>query len=51
MVSVYNGTERKLYDSHAIRDLPIGAVVLDSSYYNDEFGVDLDGSEKEVLIF
>ena len=51
MVSVYNGTERKMYDSHAIRDLPIGAVVLDSAYYNDEFGVDLDGSEKEVLIF
>ena len=51
MVSVYNGTERKLYESHAIRDMPIGAAVLDSKYYNDEYGVDLEESEKEVLIF
>lgn len=51
MVSVYNGMEKKLYESHAIRDLPIGAVILDSTYYNDEYGVDLEESEKEVVIF
>ena len=49
MVSVYNGTERKLYENHAIRTLPSGAVVLDKSYYKDEFGVDLEGSEHELL--
>lgn len=51
MVSVYSGTERKLYDSGALRQLLCGAVVLDKAYYNTEFGVNIDGVEKEVLIF
>lgn len=50
-VSVYNGTERKLHENNAIRTLPSGAVVLDKSYYKDEFGVDLEGSEKELLMY
>lgn len=51
MVSVYSGTERKLYDSGALRQLLCGAAVLDKAYYNTEFGVNIDGVEKEVLIF
>ena len=50
-VSVYSGTERSLYENNAVRVLPCGAVILEKAYYNDEFGVDVAGSEKELLIF
>ena len=51
MVSVYNGTERKLYNNHSLRPLDCGAVVLNESNYNDEIGIDIDGAEQELLIF
>ena len=50
-VSVYSNTERSLYESSAVRVLPKGVVILDKAYYNDEIGVDIEGAEKEVLIF
>lgn len=51
MVSIYSGNERKLYENHAIRDLPCGAAVLNRENYNDKTGIDIDGAEKELLIF
>lgn len=51
MVSIYNGTERKLYENRALRELPCGVVILDKSHYNDEYGIDIDGTENELLIF
>ena len=50
-VSVYSGTERSLYDNNAVRELPNGAVILDKQHYSNVFGVDVDGAEKELLIF
>ena len=50
-VSIYIGTERKLYENNALRDISCGAVILDSSHYNNEFGIDIEGAEKEILIF
>ena len=50
-VSIYIGTERKLYESNALRDISCGAVILDNSHYNNEFGIDIEGAEKEILIF
>lgn len=50
-VSIYIGTERKLYENNALRDISCGAVILDNSHYNNEFGIDIEGAEKEILIF
>ena len=50
-VSIYIGTERKLYENNALRDISCGAVILDRSHYNNEFGIDIEGAEKEILIF
>lgn len=50
-VSIYIGTERKLYENNALRDISCGAVILDSSHYNNEFGIDIEGADKEILIF
>ncbi|MBO6308168.1 MAG: CRISPR-associated helicase Cas3' [Oribacterium sp.] len=50
-VSIYIGTERKLYENNALRDISCGAVILDSSHYNNEFGIDIEGAEKEILIY
>ena len=50
-VSIYIGTERKLYENNALRDISCGAVILDRTHYNDEVGIDIEGAEKELLIF
>lgn len=50
-VSIYIGTERKLYENNALRDISCGAVILDKAHYNDEVGIDIEGAEKELLIF
>ena len=50
-VGVYIGTERKLYENKALRDISCGAVILDRTHYNDEVGIDIEGAEKELLIF
>lgn len=50
-VSVYTGMERSLYENNAIRTLSCGAVILDKAYYNKETGVEINGAEKETLIF
>ncbi|MBR4346767.1 MAG: CRISPR-associated helicase Cas3' [Oscillospiraceae bacterium] len=50
-VSIYIGTERKLYENNALSDISCGAVILDSSHYNNEFGIDIERAEKEILIF
>lgn len=50
-VGLYSGTEQKLLKSGALRVLSNGAVILEKSHYNDEVGVNADGSEKELLIF
>lgn len=51
MVSIYSGTERKLYEKNALHKLESGAVVLDKAYYSDEYGVDIEGACEELLIF
>ena len=51
MVSIYVGTERKLHENNALRHISCGAVILESSHYNDETGIDIEGAEKELLIF
>lgn len=50
-VSIYSGTKNKLNENNAVRVLENGAVILEKSFYNDEFGVDTDNSEKEILIY
>lgn len=50
-VSIYIGTERKLYENHALRGISCGAVILDKAHYNDEVGIDIEGAEKELLVF
>ncbi|MDO4864502.1 MAG: CRISPR-associated helicase/endonuclease Cas3, partial [Ruminococcus sp.] len=50
-VSIYSGTERRLYENNALRTLGSGAAALDKPHYSNEYGVDIEGAEKEVLIF
>ena len=50
-VSIYSQTQKKLNENHALRLLECGAVILDSTYYDDIVGVKLEGAEKEILIF
>ena len=50
-VSIYIGTERKLYENNSLRDISCGAAILDRSHYNSEVGIDIEGAEKELLVF
>ena len=45
-VSIYAGTEKALSEKGALH-----LNTLDKRFYNNEFGVDLEGAEQEVLIF
>ena len=51
MVSIYVGTERKLYENNAVCDISCGISVLDKAYYNNEIGISIEGAEKEILMF
>jgi CRISPR-associated endonuclease/helicase Cas3 len=50
-VSIYIGTERKLYENNSLCDISCGAAILDRSHYNSEVGIDIEGAEKELLVF
>lgn len=50
-VSIYSGMKSKLNENNAVSVLKCGAVILEKSFYNDEFGVDTFDSEKEILIY
>lgn len=50
-VGIYTGTERKLCENHGIRTLDCGVSVVDGSFYNDEVGIILENSEKELYMF
>lgn len=50
-ISIYSGMNSKLNENNAVRVLENGVVILEKSFYNDEFGVDTDESEKEILIY
>ena len=50
-ISIYSGMKSKLNENNAVRVLENGAVILEKSFYNDESGVDTEGSEKEILIY
>ena len=51
IVSIFVGTERRLYENNALHDISCGAVILDRSHYNDEVGISIEGAEKEILMF
>ena len=50
-VGIYEGTDRALRSSSALRMLPCGAVILDERFYDKEYGVITEGGEHEVLLF
>ena len=50
-VSIYNGTEHRLYENNALCEIANGVITLDKAHYNDEFGIDINGAENELLIF
>ena len=51
-VSVYAAAEKKLIEKGALSMNQSGVLYLkDRSFYNNEFGVTLEGAEQEVLIF
>ena len=50
-VGVYNGTEKKLLENHAIYVTQSGAFALEGKYYDDNIGVKLGNAEHELLIF
>ena len=50
-VSIYNGTERRLYENNALRKIANDVIILDKTYYSNEFGIDINGAENELLIF
>ena len=50
-VSIYEGTNRKLYESRAIRPLKCGVIALDSEYYHADLGVITEGIEHELLMY
>ena len=50
-VSIYEGTNRKLYERRAVYPLRCGAIALDSPYYNEDCGVITEGIEHELLMY
>lgn len=51
MVGIYSNAERKLGENNGIYRLECGAVILEKRFYDDVFGVKLEGAEQENLIF
>ena len=51
MVGIYSNAERKLGENNGIYRLECGAVILEKTFYDDVFGVKLEGAEQENLIF
>ncbi|HAE52454.1 MAG TPA: CRISPR-associated helicase Cas3', partial [Ruminococcus sp.] len=49
-VSIYEGQNRKLQEYGAVRLLRTGAVAVEKSYYDPDYGITTEGSEQEVLI-
>ena len=50
-VSLYSDNIRVLEEKNIIRLLSSGAIALESSFYNDEYGLDVTGSIHETLLF
>lgn len=50
-VGIYGNAERKLGENNGIYRLECGAVILEKRFYDDVFGVKLEGAEQENLIF
>ena len=50
-VGIYSGTERKLREAKAIYSCACEVTVLDNEFYSSEYGVTVNGAEKELLMF
>ena len=48
-VSLYNQNKRKLYENGALSLLPSGAIILNQSFYDKDFGVTTEYAEFEFL--
>lgn len=48
---LYAPDEKKLCQQGALTLLPCGAAVLAKEYYSEEYGVTLEGGDKELLIY
>lgn len=50
-VSIYAGTERKLFDAGALYENKAGIVFLNERFYSDDFGVTAEGAQRDVLMY
>lgn len=50
-VSVYKGAERKLGENNAVYKLENGTLILEKRFYSKEFGLNTEGSERELMMF
>lgn len=50
-VSIYAGTKKALIENGAIYEAYNGIIILDKRFYNSEYGITAEGSQREVLMF
>ncbi len=50
-VSIYAGTKKALIENGAIYKAYNGIIILDKRFYNSEYGITAEGSQREVLMF
>ena len=50
-VGIYKGIELKLLDNNALSPCNCGATVLKKEHYSPEYGVTIDGAERELLMY
>ncbi len=50
-VGIYQGTNRKLAENHAVRTLQSGVLALEEAFYHPELGVITEDVHREVLMF
>lgn len=50
-VSIYKGAERKLGKNNAVYKLENGTLILEKRFYSKEFGLNTEGSERELMMF
>lgn len=50
-VGIYQGTNRRLAEYHAVRALQSGALALEEAFYHPALGVITEDAHREVLVF
>ena len=50
-VGIYKGTELKLRETNALYPCGCEVTVLKKEYYNSEYGITIEGAERELLMF